>query len=95
MIFDTVTNNLSWIVSYSGLSAEPIAAHFHGPALPNESAGFQVVVGVPSPATGQKILTPAQAADLLAGLWYINVHSSNFPDGEIRGQWAILYQREK
>jgi hypothetical protein len=33
-------------------------------------------------------LTPAQVQDLKNGLYYINVHSSNFPTGEIRGQFA-------
>jgi hypothetical protein len=33
-------------------------------------------------------LTPAQVQDLKNGLFYINVHSSNFPTGEIRGQFA-------
>lgn len=31
-------------------------------------------------------LTTAQISDLMAGLWYVNVTSSAFPDGEIRGQ---------
>jgi len=33
-------------------------------------------------------MTPAQVQDLKNGLFYINVHSSNFPTGEIRGQFA-------
>ncbi len=33
-------------------------------------------------------LTPAQAAEMLAGLWYLSVASSAFPDGEVRGQIA-------
>jgi hypothetical protein len=31
-------------------------------------------------------LTDAQAADLLAGRYYVNIHSSSHPSGEIRGQ---------
>jgi len=32
-------------------------------------------------------LTAAQVQDLKNGLHYINVHTSNFPNGEIRGQF--------
>ena len=32
--------------------------------------------------------TPAQVADLFAGLYYVNIHSNVFPGGEIRGQLA-------
>jgi len=31
-------------------------------------------------------LTPAQAADLLAGRWYVNIHTARYPGGEIRAQ---------
>ena len=88
--FDTVTNLLSWNVSHSGLSGAVTAAHFHGPALPDQNAGVQVGIGVPSPAMDSMVLTPAQATDLLAGLWYINIHSTNFPGGEIRGQVDVV-----
>lgn len=30
-------------------------------------------------------LTPAQEADLFAGLYYVNLHTAEFPGGEIRG----------
>ena len=39
-----------------------------------------------SPLEGKATLTPAQAADLLAGKWYANVHTAANPGGEIRGQ---------
>src|SRR5712671_6844520 len=75
-------------ITYSGLSGTPTAAHFHGPAQPGANAG--VAVPIPnvatSPAQGSATLTDAQAADLLAGRYYINIHTAANPAGEIRGQ---------
>jgi hypothetical protein len=34
-------------------------------------------------------VTPAQVADLKAGLWFFNIHTNRFPDGEIRGQITV------
>lgn len=31
-------------------------------------------------------ITPAQVAQLKAGLYYVNIHSTTFPGGEVRGQ---------
>jgi len=31
-------------------------------------------------------LTEQQAAEVLAGRWYVNVMTMQYPDGEIRGQ---------
>ena len=87
---DKSTNLLKWQISYSGLSGPATAAHFHGPALPGSNAG--VALPFPSPASpieGQATLTAAQAADLLAGKWYANVHTAANPGGEIRGQVMV------
>ncbi len=84
--FDTATNLLSWNVSWSGLSGADFLAHFHGPALPGVVAGVQVGIGIPSPRIGSAILSASQASDLLAELWYVNIHSTTFTGGEIRGQ---------
>jgi hypothetical protein len=35
---------------------------------------------------GSATLTDAQAADLMAGKWYVNVHTAENKGGEIRGQ---------
>ena len=43
-------------------------------------------VGTANPTTGSQVLSGAQASALLAGLWYLNVHTTNFAGGEIRGQ---------
>lgn len=86
--FDDITNELAWNISWSGLLGTLSVAHFHGPALPNQNAGVQVpLVGVPdNPNIGSAIITNAQATDLLNELWYINIHSTRDPGGEIRGQ---------
>lgn len=85
--FDRASSVLRWKLEYTGLSGPATMAHFHGPALPGANAG--VVVPLPSaasPATGEATLTPAQVADLMAGKWYLNVHTAKNPGGEIRGQ---------
>ena len=85
--FDTESKTLEWTLDYSGLSGDASAAHFHGPAAAGENAG--VAVPIPDPASGSKgsaTLTDAQAADLMAGRYYVNVHTAANPDGEIRGQ---------
>ena len=90
MTFDTTTNQFNWNVAWSGLVNET-AAHFHGSALPNQNAGVQVSIGVATnPAISSAIITNAQATDLLAGLWYINIHTQAFLGGEIRGQVSVI-----
>ena len=90
MTFDDTSNLFDWNISWTGLVNEN-AAHFHGPAFPGQNAGVQVGIGVASnPAIGSATLTGAQAADLLAGLWYINIHTTAFAAGEIRGQVQVV-----
>jgi len=85
--FDKATRKLTWNVTYSGLSGPATAAHFHGPAAPGANAGVVLPFANPaSPIQGEATLTEAQAADLLAGRWYVNVHSRAHPGGEIRAQ---------
>ena len=85
--FDSATNALSWQVTYTGLSGAATAAHIHGPAMPGANAGVVLPFANPvSPISGKTTLTAPQAADLMAGKWYVNVHTAAHPGGEIRGQ---------
>src|SRR5471032_256687 len=86
--YDAATKKLSWKVTYSGLTGPATAAHFHGPAEAGKNAGVAVAIpnATSSPAEGSATLTDAQAADLAAGKYCINVHTAANPGGEIRGQ---------
>jgi hypothetical protein len=81
--------------TYSGLSGTVTLAHIHGPAPIGSSAGaiFDLIptfitTGASSGtiAAGNVSLSAANANNLLNGLLYINIHTTTFGGGEIRGQ---------
>ena len=73
----TVTHNLSTIT----------AGHIHkGVAGTNGSVVFPFTTLVSPISFTSAPLTPEQEADLMANLYYVNLHSSTFTTGEIRGQ---------
>ena len=75
-------------ITSTGAAATKTPRHFHGPAEAGKNAGVAVAIpGIAtSPAEGSATLTDAQAADFLAGKYYVNVHTAANPGGEIRGQ---------
>jgi CHRD domain len=85
------TNLFRWKINYSGLTGPATAGHFHGPAAVGANAGVALGWPMPlsSPMEGSATLTPAQAADLMAGRWYANVHTAANPGGEVRGQMTL------
>jgi len=91
LTLDKATKTLSWEISYSGLSGDAKAAHFHGPAAVGANAGVEVPIPVgPSPMKGSATLTDAQMADFLGGKIYINIHTAANGGGEIRGQVTAM-----
>ncbi|MBC8005835.1 MAG: CHRD domain-containing protein [Verrucomicrobia bacterium] len=86
--YDTITHKLSGTVTFSGMTAT--ASHIHkgdttvaGPVV----IPLDVTVPVTSPITLEPTtLDSTQRADLMNGLYYVNLHSEAFPGGEIRGQ---------
>ena len=93
--YDDVTNALVYMFEWKFPDGEnATAAHFHGPAARGVSAGPVIDLGPVSGTSGRSsgtvTLTEGEEAELLAGMWYINVHSNANPGGEIRGQLETL-----
>ena len=85
------SNEVVFVLSYSGLGSANTLTHVHGPAARGVAAS--PIIDLPSSGAtsgslrvGPMVLTPTQVAQLKAGLWYYNVHTTTFPAGEIRGQ---------
>lgn len=87
--FDTDTKLLTYTVTYADLTGPALGAHFHGPSESGKNAGIALPFkSAQSPIQGTATLTATQAADLLAGKWYANIHTAANPGGELRGQMA-------
>jgi len=87
--FDTETMVLSFTLRFQSLSGPATATHIHGPADKSASAGIVVPFGANnpvSPVTLSVTLTADQAKALQDNLTYVDVHTLNYPAGEIRGQ---------
>jgi hypothetical protein len=84
---DSETRNLTYTITFADLTGPALGAHFHGPVEAGKNAGIVLPFKtVQSPIQGSATLTENQAADLLAGKWYANVHTAANPGGELRGQ---------
>ncbi len=87
---DTENGLLTWLIGWTDLTGQAVAAHFHGPATTSANAGVVVnitnISGLTLPVVGSTTITDLQVSDLLDDLWYINVHTAEFPGGEVRGQ---------
>lgn len=88
--YDAEDNLLGWNISWDNLSGPAVGMHFHGPAGLGETAGVQVnigdISGLTSPSIGSTTISDELESQLLAGDWYINIHTAANGPGEIRGQ---------
>ena len=92
--FDKATRELRFTVTFSGLA--PVAGHLHTGA-PGANGPFflpfpfnnAASTGFDSPITGTTILSPAQAAALLASGVYANLHTAARPGGEVRADLTV------
>jgi CHRD domain len=86
-VYDIYKKTLTYTINFEGVT--PTAAHFHKGTMKENGA---VVINIAtatfnSPYTATTIpLNVQQEADLLGGLWYVNIHSVLYGSGEVRGQ---------
>ncbi|MEO6538245.1 MAG: CHRD domain-containing protein, partial [Ferruginibacter sp.] len=94
-VFDPASHTIFYRVIFSGLLAPTAAAHFHAPALPGvNTAVIYAYTGFPTGVltgiySGKNTITALQETQLLAGLWYSNIHTTLYPGGEIRAQIGL------
>ena len=88
-VYRPSTKVLEYRLNLTGLSGPITMGYLHGPAAPGDNA--QQVAPINIPIYDYTIwdgvtLTEEQAAQVLAGQWYVNVTTLQYPDGEVRGQ---------
>lgn len=86
---ERATLKLTWKVTYRGLTSKPIAAGLYGPENVGANAGQVVNLGVrglASPIQGSEILSDGVFQYLITGRVYVNIHTTRYKDGELRGQ---------
>lgn len=85
------TYSFSW--QLGSAAATTTNMHFHGAEDGSDTKSSGVVIPISGFSTTSSgsisgvtpVLTDVQVSQLLAGKWYLNVHSSTVPGGELRG----------
>ncbi|MBS1792281.1 MAG: CHRD domain-containing protein [Acidobacteria bacterium] len=92
IVLNADAGTISYTVVFSGLSSTQTASHIHTGTIGNTGAvtiNFGAVGGTAGTISGSAAITAGQIATLRAHGFYVNVHSTNNPNGEIRGQLGI------
>ncbi len=93
IFLDESAGTITFTVVFTGLTSAQISAHIHGPAGIGVNGPVVINLGVAGGTSGTlsgtSPITPTQIAQLRSHQTYVNVHSTNFPGGEIRGQIGL------
>lgn len=90
---NTNTMTYTFTVVFNGMTSAQTLSHIHAPAAIGATApviiNFGTVGGTSGTISGSGSITAGQLAQIRNHTGYINVHSVNFPNGELRGQLGI------
>jgi hypothetical protein len=97
MTLDDVANTLQVSLTFSGLLGTTLDAHIHCCSPPGVNSGVVIPFNPPFPlgVTSGVMnnlfnISPLNVARVKTGGAYINIHTTNTPGGEIRGQIAAI-----
>lgn len=88
-VYRPSTKVLEYRLNLVGLSGPITMGYLHGPAAAGENARRVAPINIAihdSTISDGVTLTAEQAEEVLAGRWYVNAVTAQYPDGEIRGQ---------
>jgi len=95
-LFSVEGDKLTFSIDYDGLTGPATAAHIHGPAGVDGTASPVLnlapfnggAFGAAGTLSGVATVSEAVKTMILSGQTYVNIHTSAYPPGEIRGQIA-------
>ena len=88
-VYRPSTKMLEYRLNLVGLSSPITMGYLQGPASPDQNAEQVAPINIPiydNTIWDGVTLTLLQAEQVLAGRWYVNVLTMNYPGGELRGQ---------
>jgi hypothetical protein len=91
-----ITYTIIW--QLGSATATTVGMHFHGAENGSNSISSPVVIGIAGFTTASsgtlsgttRMLDATEVNQLLAGKWYLNIHSSDFANGEMRGNIVLV-----
>jgi hypothetical protein len=87
-VLDRATLNLAWRVTFRDLTSPATGVHVHGPQTPGGEAGILIDLApqaVKSGVTGSVVLNDGWLSYLVQDRMYVNLHTTTYPAGELRG----------
>jgi hypothetical protein len=94
--YDADNNTMNYTISWNNLSGVATEIHLHAPATAGTNAppvytlGPTEQTGPSGKVSGSLVITDTMENFLLNGRMYYNVHSIQYPNGEIRAQVSAL-----
>ncbi|HEY0677581.1 MAG TPA: CHRD domain-containing protein [Chitinophagaceae bacterium] len=94
VVYNKDLRTLSYTVRWNSLTGPVVSAHIHGTAQKGVNAGVlqdwtpSITKAVAGTYTGTVLIDGLvfKEEDLLLGRYYVNIHTTLYPSGEIRGQ---------
>lgn len=91
-----ITYDIDW--QLGSAVATTTGMHFHGADNGSNSTNSPIIIEIPGFSTGSsgtlkgttRVLNATEISQLLSGKWYLNIHSSDFTSGEMRGNIVLV-----